>query len=139
MKNILQNSIKPGSVVVDVRARTFCFAKACMVPPKHRSVIECKMDPSGVTEAMPQLMPVFDRQVMNKGLDLGVEEIVCHSAEVYVKTMEAIKVRKRLGKREVPERLPPMEKSIPHILYHLTTYFGKQILLRKARKITASQ
>lgn len=52
---------------------------------------------------------------------------------MYVKAVKSIEVQKLLDVEEDPEGLPPMQTFSPHILYHLSTYFGKEKLLQNER------
>lgn len=58
----------------------------------HRSSIGCEVDQSCVTEAIPQVIVLYSRQVSTKESDIDGEEEVRRSADVYVKAVEAIVV-----------------------------------------------
>lgn len=81
---------------MDACAGTFSVAKACMILPNHRRIMECGWDPSYVIEAEPQLILLYARQVFSKEPDIDGEEKASTSAEEYDKTMKTIEVRRRL-------------------------------------------
>lgn len=66
---------------------------------------------------------------VQKNSDVEGEELVSSSAEVYVKTVEAMEVQKQLYVSEVPYRLPPMQIFSSDILYRLSTDFGEEQML----------
>lgn len=57
---------KPGNFDLDGCAWTFSVAKACMLLSKHKIFKECKEVFSYVTEAMPKMILIHDRQVFKK-------------------------------------------------------------------------
>lgn len=56
----------------------------------------CEVNASWVTEAMPQVIFRYARNMLSKKSDIDGEEEVCRSAEIYIKTVEMIEVQKRL-------------------------------------------
>lgn len=133
----MQRFTKPGIPVVDACAETSSVTKGCMLLPKHRKFISCKVDPGCATGARLQLILLFGEILLSKELNIDGEEQVPSSAEMYMKAVESMEVRRRLRVWEVPEGIRPIQTFLPHILYHLTTYSGKEKLLRKAKNVTA--
>lgn len=110
-----------------------------MLLPKQRRFLGCKVDVSRVTETMPQVITFYAHQVLRKKSYIDGDEEVCRSADVYVKAMEEIEMRKRLNLWEVPEGLPSMQTFSRHMLYHQGTYVGEEELLQKSRNVSASR
>lgn len=137
MKDVLQMFKKPWSPVVDTFAGSFSLDKTCMLLPIHRIFIGFKVDPSCVSEVMPQLVSIFISWKMMKGSDFGGEEELSSSAKVYVKVVEAIEVQVRLDASEVLKSFPFVQTLLRQILCHQSTYFGREELFRKARNIAA--
>lgn len=64
-----------------------------------------------MTKTIPQLILRYARQLLNKESDIDGEEQVQTSAEVCVKSVEAIEVQKRLDVWEAPEDILPCKNS----------------------------
>lgn len=56
VKDIVKKYTKPGNLVVDACAGTFCVANGFMLLPKHRSFTGCKVDVSCMTKRRLQLI-----------------------------------------------------------------------------------
>lgn len=138
LKDIVQNSTKPGDLAVDACPGTFTVVKASMLLRNHRTFLGCHVDPSCLTEEMSQLILLYARQQLSKMSDIDGEEEVRCCASVYVKAVEAIEVRKLLDVCEGPERILPGKTLTSHILYHLSNYFVEMELFQKARNAPAN-
>lgn len=133
MKYIVQKSTKPGKLVMDTCAGTLSVDKACMLLSKHRKIIRRKVDPICMIEAILLLILLYPHQLLTKQSDIDEEEQVCSFAEMYVKVVEAMEVRKCLDVWEVPEGLLSRQKLLLHITYHLGMTFGEEKLLQKTQ------
>lgn len=132
MKNILKKFTTPGNLVVEAFAEVISVSNAYLLFPKQCRLTEYEVDPSCVTEVKPQLILINIKQVLREKLDIDGDEHVCTSAKVYAKKVEAIDVHKSLNVWEVLEEYLPMQTISPHILYHLSTYIGKEELSGRA-------
>lgn len=83
--------------VVHAYAGTFSISKACMLLPRHRRFMGCKVDPICMNEAMKDLILFNARQVLSRDLYIDEKGEICSSAEVYAKAVEAIEEQKRLN------------------------------------------
>lgn len=106
---------------------------------QHRRFLACDPDPSCMTETMPQLILIYSGQASSGEIEVDREEHVCSSAEVYVSTVETTGVRKRLDVPEISKGHLHMQTLPPHILYHLSPYFGEKELFQKARTNPSNQ
>lgn len=79
-----------------------------MLLPKHRKSIRCEVDRSCSTEATPQLILLYARQVLRKESDIDEKGEDSRSADVYVNTGDPIEVRKYLSVWKVSEGLSSM-------------------------------
>lgn len=97
MKEIVQKIMKPEDLNVDACGGTFFVAKAYMLLDKHRKSVGCEVDPSYVTKAMMQLILLYARQLLSKGLDIYGEEEARLFADVYVKTEKVVEMGRYLN------------------------------------------
>lgn len=110
-----------------------------MLLPRQRRFIKCEINSSSLPEAILQVILLSARQPLRNDSGIDGEIEVYSSADVLVKEVEAIAVLKHLNMWKVPEGFPSMQTCLPTILYHLSTYFGGEKLLRKARNISEIQ
>lgn len=96
---------------------------------KHRVFIDIKADPSCLTAVMLQLILLYARHVLSEIVDIGSGEEISSSAKLYLKAMEVSEVQKRLVMPQVLEGLLPMQTLPPHVLHHLSIYYGEEGLL----------
>lgn len=132
----MKTSLESRNLVVDACDGTFSMNKTCIVLPERRNFVA---DGNCLTEGASQLILFYARQMQCKTPDIDEEEDVRRSAEIGLRAVEALDMRMRLDGWEVLEGLPPMETLPSQILYHLSTYFGEEELLQKARNIPGSQ
>lgn len=78
-------------------------------------------------------------QVRSTESDNNGDEHASSFAEVCVKAVEVIEVQEHQDESDGPEVFPRMETFPQHILFHLSTYSGKNKLYTKAKKIPAIQ
>lgn len=138
-KNIVQKITKPGHLVVDAGAATFFVAKTVMILPKHRRLIGCEVNLNCLIKTMLLLVMLYTWQVLCKESDIDEAKHVHSSAEVYVRAVGAIEGQKCLDRWKVAGGLPLIQKVQPYILYHLSTYFGEEKLVRNARNIPVNR
>lgn len=77
--------------------------------------------------------------MLSEEFDIGRDEEVSRSDEIYVKAVEASEVPKRLEVWEVPEVLPPTQTLSRHISFQLSTYLAVKELFRKTMNFPANQ
>lgn len=96
MRDIVKKGTKPGNLVMNAFAGTISFAMTCTLLPKHGRLLGCDVDPSCVAEEIPQWILLYARQVLRQASNSDEKEEARESAEMYVKAVEALEMRKRL-------------------------------------------
>lgn len=139
MKEIKPKFTKPGDPIVYARAGSFSLSRACILNPKLRSFIACKMKPSCMTEAMPKLILCYARHTWRKESGIDGEEDIRRFEQPYVRAVEGIELQKHLDVWEVPKGLPLIQTLRLHIVLNLCTYFDEEELVRKSRNFLGNQ
>lgn len=73
-------------------AGTFPVAKACMLLLHCRRFFGCDPDLEWVASSLPQMAPIFARQVLNEASDITGDDDVQQAATTFIKVMEELEL-----------------------------------------------
>ena len=131
LKTLVAQYCPPGGYVVDPFGGTFATAKACLSLPKHRVCITCDKDPECIEHALPSVVQVFAKQVLNANSDITQPPEIEEAAHVFLRYRKKVQDSHVSDAWKSPPGLPPLQYLPEHILrYIATTYKDYSMLIQ---------
>lgn len=130
---------EPGELVMDRFWGTFATGKAYMMLAKHRVFVRCEKDSECFQPALPSLVEMYARQVLNPELGIEDGKEVKTAARAFILAMRMISSKRRKDDCSLPVGLPAVQTFPPDIVHSLGRIYKDVTLYEKYRHIPLLQ